>query len=65
MKDTIKKLVEAFGPSGSEAQVRSLIREEIAGLADEVRTDTLGSLIALKRGDGSGNARPDRAGQYR
>ena len=51
MKDTIKKLVETFGPSGSEHQVRALIREEIAGLADEVRTDVMGNLIALKKGN--------------
>jgi putative aminopeptidase FrvX len=50
IKDTIKKLVEAFGPSGSEHQVRALIREEIADLADEVRTDVMGNLIALKKG---------------
>jgi putative aminopeptidase FrvX len=50
MKDTIKKLVEAFGPSGAERQVRALIRDEIAGLADEVRTDVMGNLIALKKG---------------
>jgi putative aminopeptidase FrvX len=50
MKDTIKKLVEAFGPSGAEHQVRALIRDEIAGLADEVRTDVMGNLIALKKG---------------
>lgn len=55
MKDMIKKLVEAYGPSGCEHQVRALIREEIAGLADEVRTDTLGNLIALKKGDGTGS----------
>jgi len=54
MKETIKKLVEAFGPSGAEDRVRALIRDEIAGLTDEVRTDTLGNLIALKKGDGSG-----------
>jgi endoglucanase len=54
MKETIKNLVEAFGPSGYEVQVRELIRQEIAGLADEVRVDTLGNLIALKRGDGTG-----------
>jgi endoglucanase len=50
IKDTIKKLVEAFGPSGSEHHVRALIRDEIAGLADEVRTDVMGNLIALKKG---------------
>jgi putative aminopeptidase FrvX len=54
MKETIKKLVEAWGPSGAEHRVRALIEEEIDGLADEIRTDALGNLIALKKGDGSG-----------
>lgn len=54
MKETIRKLVEAWGPSGSEFRVRALIEQEIEGLADEVRTDALGSLVALKKGDGSG-----------
>jgi endoglucanase len=45
MKDTIKKLVEAWGPSGFEHHVRALIQEEIAGLADEMRTDPVGNLI--------------------
>jgi putative aminopeptidase FrvX len=54
MKETIRKLVETFGPSGYEHQVRALIKQEIADLADEVRTDTLGNLIALKKGDGAG-----------
>ena len=46
MKETVKKLVEAWGPSGAEHRVRALIEQEIAGLADEVRTDVLGNLIA-------------------
>ncbi len=54
MKDTIKKLVEAFGPSGYEDQVRAVIKQEIAGLVDEVRVDALGNLIALKKGSGGG-----------
>ena len=54
MKQLIKKLVEAYGPSGCEGPVRVLIRSEIEGLADEVRTDVLGNLIALKKGDGTG-----------
>jgi len=54
MKETIKTLVETFGPSGAEHQVRALIRREIDGLADEVRTDALGNLIALRKGDGTG-----------
>lgn len=45
MKDLIKKLVEAWGPSGYEHQVAALIREEVADLADEIRIDPLGNLI--------------------
>ncbi len=54
MKDTIRKLVEAWGPSGAEHRVRALIEGEIKGLADTVRTDALGNLIALKKGSGDG-----------
>jgi endoglucanase len=52
VKDTIKRLVEAYGPSGFEDQIRSIIREEIAGLADSTRVNRLGSLIAIKKGSG-------------
>ena len=52
IKETIRALVETCGPSGAEDQVRERIRQEIAGLADDVRTDTLGNLIAFKKGDG-------------
>lgn len=45
MKELIRKLVEAWGPSGYEHQVRQLIREEVADLVDEVRVDPLGNLI--------------------
>ncbi len=54
MKDTIQKLVEAFGPVGYEDQVRSIIRKEIAGLADQISVSKLGSLIAFKKGSGTG-----------
>jgi endoglucanase len=54
MKEIIKTLVEAWGPSGSEHRVRALIESEIAGHVDEMRTDALGNLIALKKGDGTG-----------
>ncbi len=50
MKDTIRELVEAFGPSGHEAAVRAIIRKQLGDAVDEVRTDALGSLIAVKRG---------------
>jgi endoglucanase len=45
VKDTIKKLVEAWGPSGYEHHIRKLIEEEVADLADEMTVDPLGNLI--------------------
>jgi endoglucanase len=54
MKELIKKLVEAYGPSGCEEEVRALIAAVVRPLVDELRTDALGNLIALKRGRGGG-----------
>lgn len=51
MIELIKKLVEAWGPSGYEHHVRGLIRDEVAALADEVTVDPLGNLIC-RLGDG-------------
>jgi endoglucanase len=45
MKDLIRKLVEAWGPSGYEHHVRALIQDEVKGLADEMTVDPLGNLI--------------------
>jgi endoglucanase len=47
MKPLIKKLTESYGPSGSEGQVRELVREEIRGLPDYITVDPLGNLIAV------------------
>jgi len=54
VKDLIKKLTEAYGPSGNEGEVRELIRAEVEPLADEIRVDTMGNLIATKHGNGTG-----------
>jgi endoglucanase len=54
VKELIKRLTEAYGPSGSEEQIREIIRDEVAPLSDEVRVDTLGNLIALRKGRGRG-----------
>ncbi len=48
MKPLIKKLVEATGPSGYEAQIRDVIRAEVEPYADEIRVDALGNLIVTK-----------------
>ncbi|PJF44469.1 MAG: aminopeptidase [Phototrophicales bacterium] len=45
MKDLIKKLVEAWGPSGFEHQVRAIIEDEVRDLCDEMYVDSLGNLI--------------------
>lgn len=44
-KALIRTLVEAWGPSGYEYQVRALIQKEVQDLADEIRTDAAGNLI--------------------
>ena len=53
-KAHLKKLVETHAPSGYEEPVADLLREEWAHLVDEFDSDRLGSLIGVKRGQGSG-----------
>lgn len=51
----LKALSEARGVSGNEQEVRAIIRDAIRDVVDEVRTDTIGNLLAIKYGTG-----PDR-----
>ncbi|MCC6615034.1 MAG: M20/M25/M40 family metallo-hydrolase [Anaerolineae bacterium] len=51
MKELIQKLVEAWGPSGYEHQVRALIQDEVRPFVDEMWVDALGNLIC-RVGDG-------------
>ena len=48
MKKLIQKLTETFSPSGYETGICDVIRKEIKALADEIRVDALGNLIARK-----------------
>ncbi len=48
MKELIKKLTETYSPSGYESAIREVILNEINPLADEVRVDALGNIIARK-----------------
>ena len=48
----LKKLTEAFAPSGREDSVRDIIKNEVKDFADEVYTDVLGNLVAHKKGNG-------------
>lgn len=52
MLDTIRELVNAFGPSGSEKRVAEAVTHMIKDKVDEVRSDAMGNLIAVKRGSG-------------
>ncbi len=51
VKEALKQLSEADGVSGYEEEVRTRIVERMRALADEVRTDVMGNVIALRRGD--------------
>ncbi len=50
MQKLIQNLVEAWGPSGFEDQIRALIRAEIEPFVDDITVDAMGNLIALKKG---------------
>lgn len=48
LTDLVKLLTETPGPSGAEHRIRAAVMDQISDLADEVRTDALGNLIARK-----------------
>ena len=50
MIDTLRALCALNGVSGDEKEVRDYIVGRISGYADEVSTDTLGNVIAYKKG---------------
>ena len=51
--ELIRELSLAFGPSGCEDAVRSLIERQIKGDCDQYTTDTAGNLIAVIHGRGN------------
>jgi putative aminopeptidase FrvX len=51
MRETLERLSNAHGVSGSEGSVYDIIRAELRGSVDEIREDALGNLIAVKKGD--------------
>lgn len=53
MNELLKNLTEAVGVSGEEKEVRKLIRDLIQDHVDEWHVDTMGNLIALKKGTGA------------
>lgn len=50
MDELLNRLLLAAAPSGYEEAVQALFKESIAKYVDEVRTDTFGNVIAVKKG---------------
>ena len=50
--ELLKRLSEASGVPGREERVRDILRPELEKAFDEVTTDVMGSLIAVKKNDG-------------
>lgn len=48
--ELLKELTQAWGIAGREKNIRSIIKREVADLADEMLTDSIGNLIVLKKG---------------
>jgi putative aminopeptidase FrvX len=51
----LNELSQSPGVSGYENPVREMVRREFERLADDVRVDKMGNLVALKRGETTGN----------
>lgn len=49
----LARICEAPGAPGFEKEIRELVLEEIKGLADDIRIDNMGNVIALKKGKSS------------
>lgn len=53
----IAEITDAFGVSGCEGEIRNIVRRNIEKLADEIRVDALGNLIAFKKARPAGRGR--------
>lgn len=49
--DLLKRLTETRGVPGYEDRVREVVREELSGEVDEVRTDAMGNVIGTLEGE--------------
>jgi len=46
----LKEICEVAGAPGFEQRVRNIVKREVAPLVDELKTDNLGNVIAVKKG---------------
>lgn len=49
----MENLVKIYSPSSSENNIRNFIKHEIEGYVDSIEVDSLGNLIARKKGNGN------------
>lgn len=54
MKNLLKELSNTPGVSGFEENIRKIIKNELNDYVDEIETDNLGNIIAIKKGNGNG-----------
>lgn len=52
MRNTLKTIAAAYGPTGSEENICGVIRKMVETLVDEITVDALGNLICVKKGAG-------------
>ncbi len=55
--ELLKKLIETPGIPGREDRIRTVIREAMTDLVDEISVDGMGNLIGLKKGNQPGTGR--------
>jgi endoglucanase len=53
----LERLCSASGVSGDEGEVRAIVLEQVRPVADEVKVDALGNVLATKRGTAGGEKR--------
>ena len=57
MNTLLQQLTEAVGVSGREKEVRTIIKDHIAEHVDKWHVDTMGNLVAYKKGTGESDLR--------
>jgi endoglucanase len=50
LKKLLERLSNAHGLSGCEESIKNIVYEELESYVDEIRTDTMGNVIATKKG---------------
>lgn len=55
--ELLEQLCNATAVSGDEFEVRKIVREEIEAIADEIKVDALGNMLAVKKGRGANRVR--------